>query len=203
DLVCFRLGLLDQAGELICETETCLEVPKCDCLQVDHRLDRFSEVECLEDGTINFQYTFQLTNLSSQNQFHTFLSSFGPETVTPDYIDLLPLNGNAPLLPGDSVVLSTYISGANPESTLNLLVAMHDEDFSDCCSRVVAVTTPACPNDILKGDVNCDGVVDLLDVQPFVALLFNASYDVKADINCDGVVDLLDIQPFIAILLGG
>ena len=57
--------------------------------------------------------------------------------------------------------------------------------------------------DVLKGDVNCDGIVDLLDVQPFVDLLASGGYSDKADINSDGVLNLVDVQPFINLLTGG
>ncbi len=55
----------------------------------------------------------------------------------------------------------------------------------------------------MLGDVNCDGVVDLLDVAPFVDLVINGGFSTKADINMDGVVSLLDVAPFVDILTGG
>ena len=55
----------------------------------------------------------------------------------------------------------------------------------------------------LVGDVNCDGDIDLLDVEPFVALLTANEFDAKADINGDGTVDLLDVGPFVDLLTGG
>ena len=55
----------------------------------------------------------------------------------------------------------------------------------------------------LLGDVNLDGIVDLLDVLPFVDLLANQNFQIEADLNLDGVVDLLDVQPFVLILSGG
>ena len=55
-------------------------------------------------------------------------------------------------------------------------------------------------NTVLLGDVNLDGVVDLLDVTPFVDLLMNANFQLEADINQDGTVDLLDVQPFVDLL---
>ena len=57
--------------------------------------------------------------------------------------------------------------------------------------------------DAILGDVNQDGIVDLLDVAPFVALLATGGFQAEADINQDGAVNLLDIDPFIAILIGG
>ena len=53
------------------------------------------------------------------------------------------------------------------------------------------------------GDVNCDGVVDLLDVQPFVDLLASGGFSDKADMNGDGTVNLLDVDLFVDALLGG
>ena len=58
------------------------------------------------------------------------------------------------------------------------------------------------PDPFVAGDVNCDGVVDLLDVSPFVQLLSTGGFSEKADINGDGTVDLLDVSPFVALLSG-
>ena len=55
----------------------------------------------------------------------------------------------------------------------------------------------------LLGDVNCDGVVNLLDVGPFVDAISSGIFNPKADINGDGTVDLLDVNPFVNILTGG
>ena len=55
----------------------------------------------------------------------------------------------------------------------------------------------------LLGDVNLDGSVNLLDVQPFVTIITNGGFQNEADINIDGVVDLLDVQPFVEIISGG
>jgi uncharacterized membrane protein len=57
--------------------------------------------------------------------------------------------------------------------------------------------------DFILGDVNGDGVVNLLDVQPFVVLLTTGGFQIEADINMDGVVDLLDVAGFVVLLTGG
>ncbi len=54
--------------------------------------------------------------------------------------------------------------------------------------------------DFALGDVNQDGIVSLLDVDPFVALLTKTMFQCEADINQDGAVTLLDVDPFVAIL---
>ena len=55
----------------------------------------------------------------------------------------------------------------------------------------------------ISGDINCDGAVDLLDVQPFVDLLSGGVFSGKADINGDGKLNLLDVGPFVELLNGG
>jgi hypothetical protein len=53
---------------------------------------------------------------------------------------------------------------------------------------------------VLLGDVNQDGLVNLLDIEPFVTLLTDGLFQAEADINQDGSVNLLDVGPFIDIL---
>lgn len=57
--------------------------------------------------------------------------------------------------------------------------------------------------DVLKGDVNGDGNINLLDVAPFVALVSDGIFQPEADVNCDGAVNLLDVSPFVALLSDG
>ncbi len=56
--------------------------------------------------------------------------------------------------------------------------------------------------DVVVGDVNHDGMINLLDVSQFVAALSGGPFVDEADINRDGFVNLLDINPFIALLSG-
>ena len=53
------------------------------------------------------------------------------------------------------------------------------------------------------GDINGDGNVNQIDVEPFVALLVAGRFQTAADINCDGAVDLLDVGAFVDLLVGG
>ena len=52
----------------------------------------------------------------------------------------------------------------------------------------------------LKGDVNLDGVVNFLDIAPFILVLQTGTFQAEADVNSDAVVNFLDIAPFISIL---
>jgi hypothetical protein len=53
------------------------------------------------------------------------------------------------------------------------------------------------------GDVNMDGEVNGLDVDPFVDVLLNGPYQVEADMNKDNEVNGLDVDPFVAAVVGG
>ncbi len=73
--------------------------------------------------------------------------------------------------------------------------------------RVVVVYIAGAP-----GDLNCDGVINFDDVNPFVmALVGQTGYEahyancrwLNADINADGTVDFDDINPFVACLVAG
>lgn len=63
----------------------------------------------------------------------------------------------------------------------------------------------------LVGDMNCDGVVSVSDIGPFVLALTNPAGYIAAfpnccleaaDVNCDGFVTVGDIGPFVQLLTG-
>ena len=65
---------------------------------------------------------------------------------------------------------------------------------------------------IVRGDLNCDGVVDVYDIDAFVCRLCHPErYLVEyagciaenGDVNGDGVVDFADINPFVDLIVGG
>lgn len=70
---------------------------------------------------------------------------------------------------------------------------------SDLSDPSVAVP---CDGAVLKGDVNLDGSVTFLDINPFIQLLSSSGFQAEADCNCSGNLDFLDIAPFIDILAG-
>ena len=50
------------------------------------------------------------------------------------------------------------------------------------------------------GDVNGDGIVNFLDISPFIGVLTAGDFQNEADINRDSSVSFLDISPFIGVL---
>lgn len=55
---------------------------------------------------------------------------------------------------------------------------------------------------VVKGDLDLNGTVDFLDINPFIVVLAAGGTQPEGDCNCDGFVDFLDISPFIQILAG-
>ena len=52
------------------------------------------------------------------------------------------------------------------------------------------------------GDMNFDGVVDILDAAPFSDVLAEGKFQIEADINGDGTVNVLDVDPFVNLIVG-
>ena len=77
-----------------------------------------------------------------------------------------------------------------------------DGSVVEAAVDAVSIRSITCGSDVLHGDVNLDGVVNLLDVQPFVDLISSGDFQAEADVNKDGVVDLLDVGPFVDLLAG-
>ena len=63
----------------------------------------------------------------------------------------------------------------------------------------IGVALPDSPS-VLLADINRDGIVNFLDISPFISRLSNGVFQLEADVNQDGEVNFLDISPFIAIL---
>ena len=52
------------------------------------------------------------------------------------------------------------------------------------------------------GDVNSDGVVNILDVILLVNMILDVGYDEVADMNVDGVINVLDVVVLVNLILG-
>lgn len=72
---------------------------------------------------------------------------------------------------------------------------------SDCNNNMIAdeCEFPACPG-ILRGDMDCSGVVDIDDLPMFIDSVLSATLSCPADTNGDGLVNALDVRGFIEAL---
>ena len=110
------------------------------------------------------------------------------------------------LVDGDGFGLSGGSLGdfdGNGPSVLALAVgaAGHDEAILRGAVWVLFLVGASCD----PCDANCDGSVDLTDVEPFILLLLTgegACDKCTGDTTGDGSVDLTDVEGFIACLLG-
>ena len=57
--------------------------------------------------------------------------------------------------------------------------------------------------EVLRGDLNGDGEINGLDVDPFIDILLDGPPSATADLNADGSVNGLDVDPFVAEVVGG
>jgi hypothetical protein len=96
-------------------------------------------------------------------------------------------------------------SGPVPVGTQTVEASVFEADLASNGSKYVDVVdfTIRVVVDIMLGDVNLDGVVNGLDVDPFVDVLLNGPYQAEADMNEDQVVNGLDVDPFVVAVVGG
>jgi len=79
-----------------------------------------------------------------------------------------------------------------------------------CCDGLLYPTTCCETNcdepvgecgDILAGDLNLDGILNVLDIVLMVNMVLDDGYDEVADMNGDGVINILDIVTLINTIL--
>ena len=93
-------------------------------------------------------------------------------------------------------------TGLSPSTTYVYRVAAYDATGNPSNQSTSASATTQ-PSTTLKGDVNQDGSVNVLDVQACVNdILGVQDYGSSADANKDGKVDILDVQGVVNIILG-
>ena len=91
---------------------------------------------------------------------------------------------------------------ANGSAGLGQPISFGEDDNGELCVVSLEGNVLAIEPIVLFGDINQDGAVNLLDVQPFVNLVSTGSFAPEADLNQDEAVNLLDVAPFVAVLSG-
>ena len=175
-------------------------------------------------GAMNNDHLFE-----NQNAEISDFDSLGGG-VLPGFHDSAPIAVNGTLAAGENKLLVALGSDVPAGATVSML-ARSDADLSlsvtisgievanssrpgEGVEEAVNFTVPVNGNlvieltneskgGILLGDVNGDGFVNLLDVDPFVEELSAGGSNPAADMNQDGVVNLLDVDPFVQALSDG
>lgn len=123
---------------------------------------------------------------------------------------------------GDYVLNHTfdplYIRGYGFVNALACLADCNGNHVPDSADIAAGTSQDANSNGVpdecegLLGDLNCDGLINAFDIDPFVLALtdtaayataFPNCYLLNADCNRDGVVNAFDIDPFIVCLTSG
>jgi hypothetical protein len=85
-------------------------------------------------------------------------------------------------------------------------------DISACHDLALPFSAAISPPPVTAGDMNCDGLADIYDINAFALALSNpVAYRVafpacnlmNADINGDDFADIFDINPFVVLLAAG
>ena len=121
-----------------------------------------------------------------QNSFLTFSEPLFSGLAADDSVDLAV--GGTP----------TQLGIGSTEFTFNA----SDEDLPGAQPQTLRliVNYEVINSAVLLGDANINGVVNFLDVAPFIGILSNGDFLAQADCNQDGEVNFLDIASFIDIL---
>ncbi len=156
-------------------------------------------VQVGDPGAVNAINQFdQVGNLFGVTGQSMVQSPFGDETIDLSTVKPVPFDIVGAELVVDGLEL-TLLAEVNIDFDFDVLGGTATMNLNG-----PLVLNGMLPDDmIMLGDVNCDGVVDLLDVAPFVGFVTSGDFFEKADINLDGTVNLLDVQPFVELLTGG
>lgn len=138
---------------------------------------------------------------------------FSPSGLFESEVEIANSNGNLDELPGGQISGGSTVGFDATQDPLGaasgygsieltgvfseILFKLVRENSGDAGSFTISGET------IVHGDINCDGVVNLLDVSPFVDLVSSGGFSAKADFDNNGVVNLLDVPPFVDALVGG
>ena len=80
------------------------------------------------------------------------------------------------------------------------LATNHNHSTSGDHTYTQVITMPY--NDVVLGDLNGDGVIDILDIIVLINMILNGEYSIFADLNEDGFINILDIIIYKNIILG-
>jgi hypothetical protein len=149
---------------------------------------------------------------------------------SPNYLNLIDVSGgtaenyNFTLSSSeDGTILGFTLTGTNiPAGSGDLLIAtfennnidqtfdlcLSDPVFSDTNANGVSVTLGDCVemdfSSSILGDINDDGVINVLDVVVLVNIVLGIEDEIPAgDLNSDGVINVLDVVILVNMILGG
>jgi len=139
------------------------------------------------------------------NEFDVFIRITGPDGTwfRPDELNNIDIEffDYEPVDPENQFGETGFISlGPALDNVSQIEIIINDFDGNDEMEIDNFEIVGNSIESLLLGDVNQDGVVDFLDISPFIVLLSTGGFLAEADIDQNGTVDFLDISPFIGVL---
>jgi hypothetical protein len=194
---CFDLILADAKVQECCTFEHCVEISDCECLQVLQ-----SEVLCdpTGGGGNTFSFNFTLQNLTNDVVEHMFVFPPLPPdpnsniTITPQYTDVPTTPPFATTGPHN--VTLTFPVAPAPGSQVCIRISLHNASMGECCSKVVCITIPDCPQQLTcPPDVVPNGVVDVDDLLMMINKwgMDDTYCDIAPQPTGDGTVNVDDL----------
>ena len=111
-------------------------------------------------------------------------------------------DGNSDAWQDWAVTLRDFvIVDKNNVELLRISLTTHSLAISENYERTKSLLVEA-TDFTVRGDLNRDGIVNLLDVRPMVDIIDSDGFQFEADTNMDGTIDVNDVEPFIELLLG-
>lgn len=98
--------------------------------------------------------------------------------------------------------INNFFIGVTSETAIGRITFDENSGSDDIAIRDFRFAKSVTQIPELLGDVNLDGLVNFLDISPFISVLSTGGFQAEADIDLSGDVNFLDITPFIAILSG-
>jgi hypothetical protein len=191
---CFDMILADAKVNECCTIEHCVEIPDCECLQVLQ-----SEVIC-GSAANTFTFNFTLQNLTNDVVEHMFVFPPLPPdpnsnmTITPQYTDVPTTPPFATTGPHN--VTLTFPVAPAPGSQVCIRISLHNASMGECCSKVVCITIPDCPQKLTcPPDVVPNGVVDVDDLLMMINKwgMDDTYCDIAPQPTGDGTVNVDDL----------
>ena len=106
--------------------------------------------------------------------------------------------GDFSLGPNESIELSFAVLDGNISSTninFSIWPVHHDYALKELSYNITT-------NDTLLGDLNGDGIINVLDIVTMVNIVLNGGdYNPLADLNFDNIINVLDIVLLINLIL--
>ena len=75
----------------------------------------------------------------------------------------------------------------------------HSTSGDHTYTQIITLT----PQNVVLGDINEDGILNILDIVLMINMVLSNEYSLVADVNEDGLVNILDVVLMVNILVGG